>query len=108
MPRNRETPPISRQSLYLATKALFAQVQGSLPASVHLIQANLLLAVFEYANGRPEAAFITIASCARMAYAAHLHDSSHYDMNIDLQVEAEEARNTWWAIIIYERYGTSR
>ncbi|KAI8627849.1 hypothetical protein F5Y19DRAFT_477016 [Xylariaceae sp. FL1651] len=102
-PRNEETPAINRRSLYLATKALLAQVQGSLPASVHLIQANLLVAVFEYGSGRLGAAYATIAGCARMAYAAQIHDSSRWDENSSLQVEAEEARNTWWGIVIYER-----
>jgi len=102
-PRDGETHVISRQSLYLATKALLAQVQGFLSTSVHLIQANILLAIYEYANGRPEAAFITITGCARMAYAAHIHDNSRCDGNPGLQVEVEEARNTWWGIVIYER-----
>ena len=99
-----ETPVIGGQSLYLATKALLAQVQGSLQPSVHLIQACLLLVMYEYANGRPDVALITIASCARMAYAAGIHESSHRDMNCGLQLtEAKEARNTWWGIVMYER-----
>ncbi|KAH8668563.1 hypothetical protein BX600DRAFT_548891 [Xylariales sp. PMI_506] len=98
--RDGETPAISRQTLYLAAKALLAQAQGLLSPSVHLIQANLLLAIYEYANGRPEAAFITISSCARMGYAAQINDSSRWDGPL---VEAEEAANTWWGIVIYER-----
>ncbi|KAH6658454.1 hypothetical protein BKA67DRAFT_558100 [Truncatella angustata] len=100
---DEETPAISRKSLYLVTKAIIAQVQGCLPPSVHLIQANILLAVYEYADGRPEAAFLTITGCARMAYAARLHDRTRHHVDTGIQIEAQEADNTWWGIVIYER-----
>jgi hypothetical protein len=96
---DREPAAVGRQSLYLATKALLAQVQGSLQPSISLIQATLLLAIYEYANGRPEVALVTIAGCARMAYAARIY-VRHHDGN---QLEVEEAGNTWWGIIMYER-----
>lgn len=99
-----DTPVMGRQSLYLATKALLAQLQGSLQPSVALIQACLLLATYEYANGRPEVALVTIAGCARMAYAARIHNIRHHDnINGDSRLEVEEARNTWWGIVVFER-----
>lgn len=67
--------------------------------SISLVQANLLLAIYEYANGRPNIALVTIAGCARMAYAAHIHVRCHTGN----QLEVEEAGNTWWGIIMYER-----
>ncbi|KAL4866780.1 hypothetical protein BDV12DRAFT_172446 [Aspergillus spectabilis] len=103
LPRDRGTPHIGRQSLYLATKALLAQVQGSMEPSITLIQASLLLATYEYANRRPQAAVVTIAGCARMAYAARIHDTRRHDMNGASGLEIEEAANTWWGIVIFER-----
>ncbi|RFU31442.1 hypothetical protein B7463_g4874, partial [Scytalidium lignicola] len=112
------TQAIDRRSLHLATKSLLAQVQGSFPPSIHLIQAALLLAVYEYAQGRPDEAFVSIAGCARMAYAARIHRPSPVpprsekvslttdtdpDTDLDLQLQVEEAANTWWGIIICER-----
>ncbi|PLB49696.1 hypothetical protein P170DRAFT_409275 [Aspergillus steynii IBT 23096] len=94
---------MGRQSLYLATKALVAQAQGSLQPSIPLIQATLLLATYEYANGKPEAAVVTIAGCARMAYAARIHDRRHHSMDCDSGIDVEEAGNTWWGIVIFER-----
>ncbi|EED13008.1 conserved hypothetical protein [Talaromyces stipitatus ATCC 10500] len=100
----RDGDTIGRRSLYLATKALLAQVQGCLQPSISLIQASLLLATYEYANGRPEVALVTIAGCARMAYAAGIHKSKpHNMMDGDSRLEAEEAANTWWGIVISER-----
>ena len=62
-----------QQSLYLTARSLFAEVQASYSSSVPLIQAGLLLAVYEYTHGRPDDAFVTIAGSARMADAAHIH-----------------------------------
>ncbi|KAL3482036.1 hypothetical protein BJX99DRAFT_253158 [Aspergillus californicus] len=102
----RDMPVTSRQSLYLATKSLLAQVQGSMTPSIALIQASLLLATYEYASGRPEAALITLSGCARMAYAARIqtvHSNSRNSTNFESRFEIEEAANTWWGIVISER-----
>ncbi|RDW77881.1 hypothetical protein BP5796_05733 [Coleophoma crateriformis] len=105
---NNTTSHVDGRTLHRATKSLFAQVQGFCPPSVHLIQAALLLAVYEYTHGRPEEAFVSLAGCARMAYAAGIHRPSpavhtDTDTNVDLRLQLEEAANTWWGIIIYER-----
>lgn len=107
------TRSVEQQSLYLTARSLLAQVQVSCSPSVPLIQAGLLLAVYEYTHGRPDDAFVTIAGSARMAYAVRIHARDRYqtqmvhtaghNMNADLLVQAEEAANTWWGIVIFER-----
>ncbi|KAF2867774.1 hypothetical protein BDV95DRAFT_502582 [Massariosphaeria phaeospora] len=114
---------VDRQQLYLTAKSLLAQVQGSSPVSVHLIQAALLLSLHEYMEGRPDDALASIAGCARMAYTARIHIRDHSSSpfappntpgtnsesdtsavaNADSWLQAEEAANTWWAIVICER-----
>lgn len=74
--------------------SLFAQVQSS-SFSGNLIRAGVLLAVYEYAHGKPDSAFASITGCARMAYAAGIRQHA--------KGNCEEA-NTWWAVVIYERY----
>ncbi|XXG99869.1 hypothetical protein Hte_006210 [Hypoxylon texense] len=117
--RATNTRPFDRRSLYLATRSFLAQVQGSFPPDIHLIQARLLLAVYDYTCGRPDDAFDSIAGCARMAYAARLHlfnrtslqlpgfhevvTNVNTDVDTDLQLETKEAANTWWGITICER-----
>jgi len=112
------TRSVEQQSLYLTARSLFAQVQVSCSPSVRLIQAGLLLAVYEYTHGRPDDAFVTIASSARMAYAARIHardrhqtqmtDTAGHNADTDLLLQAEEAANTWWGIVICERYVSPR
>ncbi|KAL5333323.1 hypothetical protein BJX70DRAFT_69381 [Aspergillus crustosus] len=99
----RNPPVIGRQSLYLATKALLAQVQGLLEYSISLIQSSLLLAAHEYANGRPQVALVTISGCARMAYAAGIHDIWRRNMSGISVTEVQEAANIWWGIVMFER-----
>jgi hypothetical protein len=61
--------------------------------------------MYEYTNARPDDAFVTLAGSARMAYALRLHHPTQKapaDPNSLLQ--AEEAANVWWGIVILERY----
>jgi hypothetical protein len=108
------TSSLEQQSLYLTTRSIFAQVQVSSSPSVPLIQAGLLLAVYEYMHGRPDDAFVTVASSARMAYAARIHTRERHQAQMtnaighneddDFLLRTEEAANTWWGIVIFERY----
>jgi hypothetical protein len=105
---------VEQQSLYLAARCLFAQVQVSCSPSVSLIQAGLLLAMYEYTHSWPEDEFVTIAGSARMAYAARIHGSDRLqtqmtlkagqNANTELLLQAEEAANTWWGNFVCERY----
>lgn len=98
---------INSTTLYVATRSLFAQAQGLCQPSLHLVQAGITLAVFEYARFMPDQAFITISCAARMAHAAHLKPPSsfptHSTAYTDLQFD-EEVANTWWGVLICERY----
>ena len=108
------TRSVEQQFLYLTARSFFAQVQVTCSPSVPLIQACLLLAVYEYTHGRPSDAFVTIAGSARMAYAARIHAQGRHEtqmtyttssnMHTALLGHAEEAANTWWGIVICERY----
>ncbi|KAL4788378.1 hypothetical protein BJX76DRAFT_344998 [Aspergillus varians] len=93
-------------TLYTATKSLMAQAQALCTPTTQLIQAGMLLAVYEYAHGHPQQAFMTIGSYARMAYAAQLRSlpslTSIVPPRTDWIAEEEEA-NTWWGIRICER-----
>lgn len=102
----RRTRSIDSTALYLATKSLFVHAQTASTITLNLVQAGILLSVYEYAHGKPEQAFITIGSCARMAYATGLKHPSYLALeatnNGHLQSDREEV-NTWWGILISER-----
>ncbi|KAJ5415096.1 hypothetical protein N7465_003791 [Penicillium sp. CMV-2018d] len=97
---------VDNLSLYVATKSLMAQTQALRAPTTRLVQAGVLLAVYEYAHGHPEQAFVTIGSYARMAYAAQLRSVPDLTRNAPPQTDwtiEEEEINTWWGIRICER-----
>ncbi|KAJ5669113.1 hypothetical protein N7462_010183 [Penicillium macrosclerotiorum] len=98
----RSSGLISDSALYLATRSVVAQAQAICPPSLHLIQALVLLAVYEYAHGQPELAFASIGGCARMARCLAMTQPSSLPISIvagGAQLDEEEV-NTWWGIII--------
>lgn len=95
-PPQLNQPPIGKAGIYLQAKTLFTQIQVLRRPSIHLVQAGLFIAVYEYAHRKPDAALATIDICARMGYAVGIH--RHPD-----RPEWTEGWNTWWAIKIFER-----
>ncbi|RAO65524.1 uncharacterized protein BHQ10_001536 [Talaromyces amestolkiae] len=97
--------PLDQETLYVTTKTLFGLVQASFPPSLHLIQATLIMATYEYANGKIHDAFASIGLCARMGYAARIDTAqAEQKMEDEEYLEAQEKSNTWWSILICERY----
>ncbi|KAI9035701.1 fungal specific transcription factor domain-containing protein [Aspergillus affinis] len=87
---------VGDQTPYLAIKSLVAQTQALCAPTTRLVQVGVLLAVYEYASGHPETAFITIGSSARMAYAARLRPSPSLNGPVPLtDWIAEEEINIW-------------
>ncbi|KAH7355887.1 hypothetical protein BKA66DRAFT_474397 [Pyrenochaeta sp. MPI-SDFR-AT-0127] len=113
--RFRNSSQVDYHLLHLTATALFAQVQAQCPPSLYLIQAGLLLAVYEYVSGRPDKAFASISGCTRMAYAARIHVCNQPSKQppwrpideassaLAYKLQTQEAANTWWGIIISER-----
>ena len=73
-----------------------------------MIQAGLLIATYELAQGLVEAAYISIGTCARMGYASGIHVGhgrrSQSGSQIAPTLEDEEKRNLWWGIVMCERW----
>lgn len=90
-------------SLYTTTKLLFNQatkLTTQKPPAITLIQAGIIIAVYEYARGMPDTAFQSLSGCANMGYDANLPRwmKAHGEGQL-----WKEGVNTWWAILIYER-----
>ena len=73
-----------------------------------MIQAGLLLATYEYAQGLVEAAYVSIGTCARMGYAGGIHvgqlGRTPLGCQLPLTLKEEEERNLWWGIVVCERW----
>ncbi|RDL35862.1 uncharacterized protein BP5553_06474 [Venustampulla echinocandica] len=91
-----------REILYLATKTLLAQAQSFTPSSLRLIQAGIIVAHYEQANGMVDAGYVTIGTCARMAIAIGMQNPkcSEAPLGSDSWTHDEEVLSTWWGLVI--------
>lgn len=98
-PRDARTP------LYYAAKHFHLDLEGEGTFSILILQAGVLLALYEIGHGIYPAAFLTIGACARYAHALGINVSKTAGSRKVLTlVEAEERRRVWWAIVILDRF----
>jgi hypothetical protein len=91
-----------RKKEYFLAKQKIQEAEFCGAMSVQLLQAMLLLTIYEYAHGIYPAAFMTVAACARYAVALRLHKQRREDLFGNLE-QQEENRRAWWAVIIMDR-----
>ncbi|KAE8345503.1 fungal-specific transcription factor domain-containing protein [Aspergillus arachidicola] len=93
--------------LYRSAKACYVYIESSNVFSVKVLQALLLIALYEISNAIHPAAYLTVGHCARLGHAMGVHqrsDSPQMLNQVGTWVELEERRRTWWAVIILDRY----
>ena len=98
-PRNPRTP------LYHTVKHFYLDVESSSIFSLLVLQAGILLALYEILHAIYPAAFLSIGTCARYAYSLGINVGSSLNVTRVLTlVEVEERKRVWWAIVILDRY----
>ena len=97
-PRNPRTP------LYHTVKHFCLEVEGSSTFSLPVLQAALLVALYELGHAIYPAAFLSVGACARYAHALGINCSKSLQTRRVLTlIEVEERRKIWWAIVILDR-----
>ncbi|KAF2137186.1 uncharacterized protein K452DRAFT_321892 [Aplosporella prunicola CBS 121167] len=98
------TTPCS--GLYLSCKSLYTNTERKNVYSVHLLQALLLIALYEIFHAIYPAAYITVGHCARLGISMGLHDQQSLQMlpRPTTSAELEERRRAWWAVVILETH----
>ena len=102
---HREFTEASRNPLYLAVKRFFLEFEISGALTIQLLQAGVLISVYEFGNAIYPSAYISIGICAR--YGSTLAVNSPMGsagVGGRDWVELEEQRRIWWAILALERY----
>ncbi|KAJ5101585.1 hypothetical protein NUU61_003807 [Penicillium alfredii] len=104
---SHDLPPAGSQSprtaLYHATKQFSLLIEDCL--SILVLQAELLVALYELGHGIYPAAFLSIGACARYAHALGISVSGIVPTRRVLTlVEVEERRRAWWALVILDRF----
>lgn len=95
----------SRTPLYQVTKRLQHQIGNSGVLSLRVVQASVLIIIYELGNGIYPSAFLSIASAARYASAVDLDKSILYrEISGISWPELEERRRAWWSLLVLDRY----
>lgn len=92
-------------ALYETVKLFHFKLQSSGVLSVLVLQAAVLIALYELGQAIYPAAFLSIGSCAHYAVALGIDKSILTPSTSNSQwIEEEESRRVWWAILVIDRY----
>ena len=86
--------------VYQTCKTQFSLFTALRAPDVRFVQAGILVALFEYAQGLLDQAHITLGICARTAYVCGLHEPRGTEEAVD----DDENAQTWWGIIVLDKY----
>lgn len=99
-----DSPP--QTQLYQDVKSFYQYIETSNGFSVQMIQALLLIALYEVGHGIYPAAYLTIGNAARIGRGVGLHDQAAPQMlpRCSTWTEQEERRRLWWGIVVLDRF----
>ena len=91
--------------LYLAAKRFHLDAETADVFTVQILQAGILIALYELGHAIYPSAYLSVGACARYGIALGLNGSVMSQMTRPLTwIEVEERQRTWWAILILDRY----
>jgi hypothetical protein len=88
-------------SFYLSAKTLLSLVQTKLPLSITLLQAELLVAMYEFSHAMPQQAYMTTGRCFQMTKAFGWHYEPFWSDERQSSVprELKLCSILWWAVV---------
>ncbi len=97
-------PP--QTQLYQDVKSFYHYIEAQNGFSIQMLQALLLIALYESGHSIYPAAYLSIGNAARLGHAMGLHDRHAPQMlpRCNTWTEQEERRRVWWAILILDRF----
>jgi len=93
-------------ALYRLAKDFFARVEAAGIVSMQVLQAGILIAVYELGHAIFPAAYLSISHAASLGIMLGLHDRKNATQMFkepDTWTEREEERRTWWGVVILDR-----
>ncbi|KFY02421.1 hypothetical protein V490_00506 [Pseudogymnoascus sp. VKM F-3557] len=86
-------------------KQLHFDIESSGTLSIQVLQAAVLIALYELGHAIYPAALLSVGRCARYATALDINKPTASLGSIKLPwIEEEESRRVWWAIAILDRF----
>lgn len=93
-----------RNSMYLAAKRMYADAEAAGILTLPLLQAGVIISIYEYGHAMYPATFFTVAACARYGALLGIDKEGTLFEDPSLHwVEVEERKRVWWAILIMDR-----
>lgn len=91
--------------IYLSAKSFLADLEMAGICSIQILQAAILIALFELGHGIYPSAVLTVGQCVR--YGVAFGFDGKYRTGTEKGsdwIEAEERKRAWWAVLILDRY----
>lgn len=103
-PVEGSTSTSMQTGLYHAVKTLCGLVMAKVPLSVSILQANLLVGLYELVHFIPQQAFLTLGSCATIVRAFGWVDETFWgqDQWISRARELKLCSILWWSMVFLE------
>ncbi|KAH8817476.1 hypothetical protein F5884DRAFT_779519 [Xylogone sp. PMI_703] len=94
-----------RSAIYRHIKALFTEIEIAGQLTTRILQALILVALYELGHAIYPSAYLTIGQCARYGIALGLNHTiqlpAQHPWNM---MDNEEDRRTWWTIVLLDRF----
>lgn len=93
-------------AFYAAVREYHFLVESAGILSLNLLQAGILLAVYEFGHAIFPNAYITIGRCAKIGHAMGIHHGASASPLLGLPaswIEMEERSRVWWAVFLLDR-----
>lgn len=89
---------------YQTAKRLYSETVSAGILSIDILQAGLLIALYEVGHAIYPAAFLSVGTCARYGVALEVDKAiSHSELPHLPWNDVEERRRVWWAILVLDR-----
>ncbi|KAK4242707.1 hypothetical protein C8A03DRAFT_40048 [Achaetomium macrosporum] len=102
-PPNQKSSKIG-DTVYHSTKAILSLVQSKAPISVQLLQAELLVALYEFSQSMPQQAYLSLGRCLQMTKAFGWHGAEFWaeDRKAFMAKDLKLSSILWWAIVFLD------
>ncbi|KAE9368377.1 hypothetical protein N431DRAFT_414719 [Stipitochalara longipes BDJ] len=93
-----------RTPTYLAAKSFYLDLEIQGFVSLHILQAEILIALFEFGHAIYPSATVSIEACVRYGHSLGINwDSKFPAKRLFSWVDGDEQNRVWWAVIILDR-----
>nr|POE79856.1 putative transcriptional regulatory protein [Quercus suber] len=92
--------------MYRDVKLLLCNVEAQNGFSIQMLQALLLIGLYEIGHAIHPASYLTVGHAARLGHAMGIHERGAPQMlpRTMTWTEQEERRRVWWAVIVLDRF----